>query len=70
MNPATTTSRQGKGRPQATVIPFSSDGIRRFRRDETATDAPLGQILLFTGVRYERMPEAPVQATIPQRKRS
>ena len=32
-------------------------------------DAPRGQILLFTGVRYERLPDADAPA-VPQRRRS
>ncbi|CAO4175082.1 Transposase [Methylorubrum populi] len=47
------------------VIPFVAGAGRRFRRE--ADEAPRGQILLFTGVRYERLPEA---APVPQRRRS
>jgi hypothetical protein len=49
------------------VVPFVPVTTRRFRRE--ADDAPLGQILLFTGVRYERMPEAEA-LPVPRRRRS
>ncbi len=49
------------------VIPFSAATTRRFRRE--ADDASRGQILLFTGVRYERMPEADALPA-PRRRRS
>ena len=51
----------------ASVVPFVPVTTRRFRRE--ADDAPLGQILLFTGVRYERMPEAEA-LPVPRRRRS
>ena len=45
----------GPPRPTATVVTFPAAGRRRFRRtDDTAPD-PRGAILLFTGIRYERM---------------
>ncbi|WP_200937414.1 hypothetical protein [Methylobacterium sp. Leaf112] len=37
---------------------FPSDGRRRFRRSADAAQDPRGAILLFTGIRYERMTEA------------
>ncbi|WP_232629283.1 hypothetical protein [Methylobacterium sp. Leaf118] len=49
------------------VVPFRTAPARRLRRDEAA-DAPRGQILLFTGVRYERLPEVDAPA-VPQRRR-
>lgn len=49
------------------VIPFVAGGARRFRRDEDETGR--GQVLLFTGVRYERLPDADA-APVPQRRRS
>ncbi|GAA0252835.1 hypothetical protein LNAOJCKE_2892 [Methylorubrum aminovorans] len=49
------------------VVPFVPTTNRRFRRE--ADDAPRGQILLFTGVRYERMPEVEV-LPVPRRRRS
>lgn len=55
-------------RPQGNVVAFSAASPRRFRREASASDGPLGQILLFTGVRYERMAEETDLA--PQRKRS
>jgi len=49
----------------ADVIPFAPR--RRFARTSSPeTDSVLGQILFFTGVRYERQPEAP--AAKPQRR--
>ncbi|MBB2963243.1 hypothetical protein [Methylobacterium sp. R2-1] len=51
----------------ASVVPFIPATNRRFRRE--ADDAPRGQILLFTGVRYERMPDAEA-LPVPRRRRS
>ena len=48
----------------ADVIPFAPR--RRFARTAAAADAAPAQILFFTGVRYERQPEAP--ATKPRRR--
>lgn len=52
-------------RPTATVVTFPANG-RRFRRP--VEDTPRGAILLFTGVRYERMCEP--NATPRLRRRS
>ncbi|MDB5644935.1 hypothetical protein [Methylobacterium sp.] len=46
-------------RPTNTVVTFPTAG-RRFRRQDE--QAPRGAILLFTGVRYERMPEPDIAA--------
>lgn len=54
-------------RPSAAVVPFPKAAPRRLRREDD--DAPRGQILLFTGVRYERLPDADAPA-VPQRRRS
>ncbi len=54
-------------RAPAAVIPFPEAPARRLRREDD--DAPRGQILLFTGVRYERLPDADAPA-VPQRRRS
>ena len=59
---------RGKCRLQCNVVAFSAASPRRFRREASASDGPLGQILLFTGVRYERMSED--ADLTPQRKRS
>ncbi|BAU89573.1 hypothetical protein MPPM_0968 [Methylorubrum populi] len=74
MPPSTTSSSARTAEPArrergatAAVVPFIPDATRRFRRE--ADDAPRGQILLFTGVRYERMPEAET-APVPRRRRS
>lgn len=50
----------GPERPTATVVTFARSGRRRFRRIDDAGSAPRGTILLFTGIRYERMQEATV----------
>ncbi|MCJ2034895.1 hypothetical protein [Methylobacterium sp. J-068] len=46
-------------RQTATVVTFPATG-RRFRRPDE--DAPRGAILLFTGIRYERMLETDASA--------
>ncbi|MEH3117998.1 MAG: hypothetical protein PGN25_10500 [Methylorubrum populi] len=56
-----------EGGPAGSVVPFVTGAPRRFRRG--ADDAPRGRILLFTGVRYERLPEAET-APVPKRCRS
>ncbi|KQT59758.1 hypothetical protein ASG52_20470 [Methylobacterium sp. Leaf456] len=56
-----------RSRGPATVVPFPKAPARRLRREDD--DAPRGQILLFTGVRYERLPDADAPA-VPQRRRS
>lgn len=43
----------------ADVIPFAQR--RRFSRSVRPGDGVTGQILFFTGVRYERQAEAPAQ---------
>ena len=69
--PATTPSERpaafGRERAPAAVVPFRAGATRRLRREDD--DAPRGQILLFTGVRYERLPDADAPA-VPQRRRS
>ncbi|MDO9426223.1 MAG: hypothetical protein Q7T93_05270 [Methylobacterium sp.] len=42
---------------------FPAAGRRRFRRADDAAPDPRGAILLFTGIRYERMaePETPAE---------
>lgn len=39
------------------IVAFPGSAPRRFRREAAESDAARGQILLFTGVRYERMPD-------------
>lgn len=51
----------------AQVVQLPKSGTRRFRRDE---DGTRGQILLFTGVRYERIVDADDAQASPQRKLS
>ena len=63
--PASASPEPGR-RPGAVVLPFRP-AQRRTRRAEAAGDAPLGAILLFTGVRYER-PIAAEDAAAPQRR--
>lgn len=74
MNPRNTLSKSrdstAEPKPSALVLAMPSTAGRRFRREAPADAAPLGQILLFTGVRYERMPDVQVEPAVPQRKRS
>jgi hypothetical protein len=51
-------------RSTATVVTFPATA-RRFRRADA--EAPRGAILLFTGIRYERMPEP--EAPAPRLRR-
>ena len=55
--------------PTASVVAFRQASVRRFRRDDENDGATRGEILLFTGVRYERMPEPAMPAPL-QRRRS
>lgn len=41
------------------VVPFAAPSGRERRRNTEAAEAR-GAILLFTGVRYERMPQPPI----------
>ena len=50
----------------ADVIPFAPR--RRFANLAPLAEGPFGQILFFTGVRYERQPE-PVASKPPRRPR-
>lgn len=50
--------------PPATVVPFPAR--RRREREAPRAGEPRGQILLFLGVRYERLPEA---EPAPRRRR-
>lgn len=45
-----------EGRSTAAVVPFPGTSDRRARAAPEAGE-PRGEILLFTGVRYERQPE-------------
>ncbi|WP_155912070.1 hypothetical protein [Methylobacterium sp. 77] len=56
-------------RPTASIVAFQQPAARRFRRDDEDGGAARGAILLFTGVRYERMPE-PAAPAPRQRRRS
>lgn len=56
-------------RPTATVVTFPQGQARRFRRAADADASPRGSILLFTGIRYERMAE-PVASAPRLRRRS
>lgn len=57
------------GRPSAMIIPMRPVEARRFRRYDD--DGSRGQILLYTGVRYERMaePEIAPAPTLPAPKK-
>ncbi len=74
MNPRTTLSKArdaaAESRPSALVVALPQALTRRVRREAMPDEAPLGRILLFTGVRYERMAEVVPEPAIPQRKRS
>lgn len=63
-SPQTRCAERPSDRPTATVVTLPAAG-RRFRRLDA--DAPRGAILLFTGIRYERMPDA---APLRLRRRS
>lgn len=45
-------------RPRGNVLPFSAPALRP-RRFHEAGASERGTVLLFTGVRYQRMPEEP-----------
>ena len=66
----TSLDRASDRRPPDTIIPFSRTAPRRFRRGDIDADGPRGQILLFTGVRYERLPDPVTAPAAPKRKRS
>ncbi|TGD94830.1 hypothetical protein EU555_30720 [Methylobacterium nonmethylotrophicum] len=54
-------------RPSADIIPFRTGRPRRAEgraADPHAADAVRGTILLFTGVRYERLPD-PAEPGLP-----
>lgn len=74
MNPRTTFSTIRESAtdpwPSAMVVAMPRPASRRARRKTAVDDAPRGQILLFTGVRYERMAEALPEPMLSQRKRS
>jgi hypothetical protein len=53
-SPETGGTERHPERQTAQVVPFAGPA-RRFRRADA--DTPRGAILLFTGIRYERMPE-------------
>lgn len=56
-SPLTGGPGQAPERPTATVVTFPQGHPRRFRRSADAEPAARGAILLFTGIRYERMAE-------------
>ena len=49
------------------VVPFS-DALRKRRRPAAAPDGARGELLLFTGVRYERYAETPPCPRLPGRE--
>lgn len=49
-------------RPTATVVTLPQSAARRFRRPSDEDAATRGAILLFTGIRYERMAEPDASA--------
>jgi aspartate/methionine/tyrosine aminotransferase len=69
-HPAEASAGQGdRSLPMTGVVAFRQATGRRFRRDDETDGTPRGEILLFTGVRYERMPE-PAMPAPRQRRRS
>ena len=68
MNAATSSHRSGSDRLEAEVIPFPRPAPRRFRRETAECGDGLGRILLFTGVRYERMPEPAPREAAPRKR--
>lgn len=54
-------------RPTASVVAFRQIAVRRFRREDEGAGGRTGDILLFTGVRYERMTEPAMPA--PRQRR-
>ena len=70
MNRSTTlTDTGGQRPPMDRVVPFSVTQPRRFRRPFAEGEA-LGRILLFTGVRYERIADDDLTPGLPKRRRS
>ena len=47
-----------QARPKGVIIPLPDPAFRP-KLPALAADEPRGEILLFTGVRYERQPEPP-----------
>lgn len=72
--PDTSPSAGSAGREHATgtVVAFPAASARRFRREAQEPNEPRSEILLFTGVRYERLPDAAAGAAgiALKRKRS
>lgn len=67
MNLSTKRNVQSDTNRTATIVSLPVSAPRRFKRED---DTPRGQILLFTGVRYERIDEVEDEAAAPQRKLS
>lgn len=65
--PFTGSTEHAPGDATATVVTFRPSAARRFRRG-AAADAPRGEILLFTGIRYERAPEPEAPPTRLRRR--
>ncbi len=61
-SPKTGSMPPASERPTATVVTFPQGQTRRFRRPAEADASPQGSILLFTGIRYERMAEPAASA--------
>ncbi|GJE46488.1 hypothetical protein [Methylobacterium soli] len=56
--------------PRTTGTILAFPGAQRPRREGPAADEPRGEILLFLGVRYERMAEPEAVPAAPRRRRS
>ncbi|MER2266236.1 hypothetical protein [Methylobacterium oxalidis] len=65
MKPDTTQTAPSVGN----ILAFPPAGARRARRETAPEGEARGEILLFLGVRYERLPE-PEAAPAPRRRRS
>ncbi len=70
MSPSTTRFAAEGKRKAAQVIPFPPETARRTRRTISDAGEALGQILLYTGIRYERMVDPAPEAAASQRRHS
>lgn len=58
-------------RATGTVVAFPPASARRFRREALQPGEPRGEVLLFTGIRYEHLTDAAeFSGSAPKRQRS